>query len=304
MPFDNGDRLLRFEAVLGYMQGIVDKCLGYKFIFGGDFNLPKHISSCENVCVKNFCANNNFLWADVHSNNVSYTYHNDKLQCFSLIDHILCSPELVRTQDCVEILLHGDNLSDHLAISCACSVSVLSSSSPKHTSLPSCTPKLNWDKGDITAYHTVLSQSLSNIALPTEALLCSGKECGGHHSCLQRYYSEIITSLDIAAKQCIPTVKAGVRKHWWIPDLDELKQQCIDICNLWRDIGCPRNGLVNAERLRCKYKYKQAIKDAAFNAEQSLNDELFNHLCTKDNLSFWKAWRKRFCANNVAQPQF
>ena len=115
MPFDNGDRLLRFEAVLGYMQGIIDKCLGYKFIFGGDFNLPKHISSCENVCVKNFCANNNFLWADVHPNNVSYTYHNDKLQCFSLIDHILCSPELVRTQDCVEILPHGDNLSDHVS---------------------------------------------------------------------------------------------------------------------------------------------------------------------------------------------
>ena len=51
MPFDNGDRLLWFEAVLGYMQGIVDKCLGCKFIFGGDFNLPKYISSCENVCV-------------------------------------------------------------------------------------------------------------------------------------------------------------------------------------------------------------------------------------------------------------
>ena len=75
-----------------------------------------------------------------------------------------------------------------------------------------------------------------------------------------------------------------------------LSNSALTLCNLWRDIGCPRNGLVNAERLRCKYKYKQAIKDAAFNAEQSLNDELF--LCTKDNLSFWKA--KRFCANNVA----
>ena len=103
----------------------------------------------------------------------------------------------------IEILLDGDNLSDHLAISCACSVSVLSSTPPRHTSQPSCTPKLNWDKGDITAYHTVLSQSLSNIVLPTEALLCSGHKCTCHHSCLQRYYSEIINSLDIAAKQCI-----------------------------------------------------------------------------------------------------
>ena len=48
------------------------------------------------------------------------------------------------------------------------------------------------------------------------------------------------------------------------------------------------------------YKYKQAIKEAAFNADRSLNDDLFNHLCTKDNVSSWKAWRKRFCANNVA----
>ena len=52
MPFDNGYRFfLWFEAVLGYMQGIVDKCLGYKFIFGGDFNSSKHISSYENVYV-------------------------------------------------------------------------------------------------------------------------------------------------------------------------------------------------------------------------------------------------------------
>jgi len=40
---------LRFEAVLGCMQGIVDKFLSYKFIFGGDFNSSKHISSHENV---------------------------------------------------------------------------------------------------------------------------------------------------------------------------------------------------------------------------------------------------------------
>jgi len=109
-----------------------------------------------------------------------------------------------------------------------------------------------------------------------------------------------LNSLETAGNQCIPSVKVGVPKHWWSPDLDELKQQCIDICNLWKDIGCPRNGLINSERLKCKYKYKQATKEAAFNADRSLNDDLFNHLCTKDDVSFWKAWRKRFCANNVA----
>ena len=106
----------------------------------------------------------------------------------------------------------------------------------------------------------MLFQSLSNIALPTEALLCSGQKSADHHNCLQRYYSKFFTGLDIAAKQCIRRVKVGVRKHWWAPDLDEFKQQCIDICNLWRYIGCPRNGLVNAERLRCKYKLNRQLR--------------------------------------------
>ena len=48
-------------------------------------------------------------------------------------------------------------------------------------------------------------------------------------------------------------------------------QQCIDITNVWNSIGMPRSGNINAERLRCKSRYKQAIKDAAFEADQRLN---------------------------------
>jgi len=94
-------------------------------------------------------------------------------------------------------------------------------------------------------------------------------------------------------------VKIGYQKPWWTPDLDNLKQQCIDITNLWKSVGRPRNGNINAERLRCKYRYKEAIKDAAYEADKSLNDSLFNHPCTKNNDSLWKSWRKRFCFNNI-----
>jgi len=102
MPYDSGDRLLQFEAVIGDMQSLVDKCLGFKFVFGGDFNLSKHNPGCEDDCVKNFCVNNNFLWPDVHADCVTYTYHNDKLQ------RLINSPELIREQNCVRILRdHG-----------------------------------------------------------------------------------------------------------------------------------------------------------------------------------------------------
>jgi len=70
-------------------------------------------------------------------------------------------------------------------------------------------------------------------------------------------------------------VKIGYQKPWWTPDLDNLKQQCIDITNLWKSVDRPRSGDINAERLRCKYRYKQAIKDAAFEADRSTSDLFF-----------------------------
>jgi len=66
-------------------------------------------------------------------------------------------------------------------------------------------------------------------------------------------------------------------------------------------VGRPRCGEINAERLRCKFRYKQAIKAAANEAEQCMNDDLFSHLCSKDTVSFGKSWRKRFRSRNV-QP--
>ena len=94
----------------------------------------------------------------------------------------------------------------------------------------------------------------------------------------------------------VKIIKVGVQKHWWSPELDDMKQQCIDITNLWNYAGRPRSGDINAERLRCKFRYKQAIKEAAKEADRNLNDDLYNHLCEKDYINFWKSWRKRFCS--------
>ena len=78
----------------------------------------------------------------------------------------------------------------------------------------------------------------------------------------------------------------------------ELKQQCIDATDLWKSVGRPRSGDINSNRIRCKIKYKNAIKEGAANADNALNDRLYEKLCTKDNTAFWKAWRKRFCSHN------
>jgi len=69
--------------------------------------------------------------------------------------------------------------------------------------------------------------------------------------------------------------------------------------NLWCIVGCPRSGVVNKNRLQYKYRYKIAIKDAINNADKIFSDELFDHFCSKDDESFWRAWRKRYCSSSV-----
>ena len=155
-----------------------------------------------------------------------------------------------------------------------------------------------WDKADLDVYQSLLSQSLSHITLPVDALLCTVQNCQKHRAELEHYYCDTVRCLHISS-QCVPKVKAGFHKHWWHPDLDELKQKCIDITTLWSSIGRPRCGLINDERLKCKYRYKQAIKTAMQDSDKAFNDDLFDHLCQKDDVSFWKSWRKRFCSNNL-----
>jgi len=36
---------------------------------------------------------------------------------------------------------------------------------------------------------------------------------------------------------------------------------------------------MSAERLKCKYRYKQAIKVAMQDNDRAFNDDLFDHLC-------------------------
>ena len=33
--------------------------------------------------------------------------------------------------------------------------------------------------------------------------------------------------------------------------------------------------------------------------DRSFNDDLYDYLCQKDEISFWKAWQKRFCSNSL-----
>ena len=117
MPFDDGSQHYSdFEEVVGVMQGLMDRYLGCKFILGGDFNVTRPSNAVIYHTIDKFCVASRLEWLDSAPVGVNYTYHNDALLTHSLIDHFICSPELVQSQQYVYIMDDGDNLSDHYAI--------------------------------------------------------------------------------------------------------------------------------------------------------------------------------------------
>ena len=58
------------------MQGILDRNLGSKFVFGGsDFNITKYTNSMECVMVENLCSANRLAWCNTKTDSgVDYTF--------------------------------------------------------------------------------------------------------------------------------------------------------------------------------------------------------------------------------------
>jgi exonuclease III len=299
LPWNNNclEQLIEYDLTISVLQSVIDRHVGCSLVAGGDFNVGlTDINNGFNNSLRQFCTSNNIRWLEPIDGSVNFTYHSDVNNHFSLIDHFLCSSHLVAQSKCTNILVDGDNTSDHLAISLL--INTLEGLANKPDKQPTVC-RLMWDRVDPLIYRSTTSSCLSQINIPTEALLCNSPGCMTHCGELENYYTDLVYCLSHAAEVCVPSVRVGVEKPWWTPELDDLKQECIAATDLWRHVGCPRSGDINAHRILIKLRYKNAIKEAAMSQEADLNESLFEHLCRKDNTSFWKAWRKRFCMNNL-----
>ena len=147
---------------------------------------------------------------------------------------------------------------------------------------------MQWDRADLSGYEARLSTSLSSINLQMEALNCNGSCNNDCCNVLESYYMSLCSCMHLAAKATVPKVKVGFQKHWWTPELDELKQQCIDATDLWKAAGRPRSGDVNVIRVRTKLKYKSAIKEATYNADTVLMMLCMINYVEKTQLGFGK----------------
>ena len=300
MPFFTGsvDNKLVYEDTDGCLQSIIDRHLGCNFVFGGDWNVNKMQQNVFCKAVESFCDANGLLWLDPTEGSIDYTYHNVNNGHYKLLDHLIVSPTLVTELKSVSVIIDDINTSDHYAISLSCSTGNTISGSCNVTNKFN-KVKFHWEKANLDHYHYCLSHELSKVNIPSPALCCNGECSNSCVASIDSYYHTIVQCLTVSANSTIPVKKTGHQKYWWNDELDALKQSCKEATDLWRSIGCPRSGQVNSNRLQCKYRYKLGIKYAINSADKIFNDELFEYFCSKDDESFWRAWRKRYCSSSV-----
>jgi len=173
MPWNDRslEQLVDYEATIGCLQGIIDRHIGFLFLFGGDLNVSKFPMNGCNRLIHQFSQSNKLNWLDPRTDVIDYTYHNDANGHFSLTDYFLASPVIVDKCNDVYISDDADNPSDHFAV--LCKVVVPNSTTDSNSKVLK-EGKLQWDKGDTVLYSEVLSQHLSTLCLPTEALICTG----------------------------------------------------------------------------------------------------------------------------------
>ena len=127
---------------------------------------------------------------------------------------------------------------------------------------------------------------------------CRDPEC---LSAIQDEYDILVSCLKMADSS-LPRSKPGIEKDWWTDGLSELRCQSIEIHNIWKDQGCPRQGPANDERLRIHAAYKRALRAAQCAPKQMAWDRLHTALTENDTDSFWRSWKKLYNKNGCHLP--
>jgi hypothetical protein len=263
-------------------------------IIAGDFNFELSDNVGFNIfhdVVKDYDL---FACDELHANKaLKYTYRHESLNHSSWLDHFFISKSLCKSVLRCETIDSGGNLSDHLPISL---ILAISTNEPPISGYASKrTYRERWDKADLLSYYMRSGFLLQSIVAPVSLLKCQGGcNCTDSKTKINNYYNNIVNMLKSAASGSVPKIPVNCLKPFWNADLDRLKTISMDMHKLWRDVGSPRQGVINSARITAKLDYKNAIKKAALDFEQSNANDLNKHLLDKDSKSFWKCWNSNY----------
>ena len=310
MPCDTNcnDTAQIYGEVLNEISTILTLYDDFDVVIGGDFNTDFDRPSLNLELLKTFIEIENLYCSQLLYNINDYTFESTE-GSRSCIDHFICNHNLLNKVTNFEILDNACNLSDHkpLCISFECLGSILYNDIEDiiHTQVH------NWSEVteyQINGYKSCLDEFLKHIVVPQSVLNCSDFYCDIHSDDIVNYFESIIEVMIVAAELSIPTSASVNRKSGnkgksklpgWNRYVRENKASCIMWHCIWKDAGCPLDGLLADIRRSTRSKYHDSIKYIKRNKDNILKSQIAYSLKFKRYTEFWKEVRKLKASKGV-----
>lgn len=289
------DILCELDALL-YAHRECKQCF-----IGGDFNTDLDSSVCVSEYVNKFICSNTLHRLDMLipvSNKL--TYINEANQCGSTIDYMLISdPNGVKGFNVLDLDI---NLSDHrpvIAIVTQCWAETTTNIGNQQPSQP-LVEHFRWDHAPLGEYYEHTRVLLQPILLDLQNLVANA-DCFENDfvlDCIDRLYNDVINALNSSANLFIPKHGKNFYKFWWTQELDVTKSNAVAACRVWKNSGCPRNGVIFAEYKKCKLLYKKRVRDEQTEEKCVFTNDLHDALLAKSGQAFWRTWKAKFPNNS------
>ena len=275
----------------------LERCLnGDHIIIGGDFNLDfsKQYSSNHRL-LTSFIENESLKCgiSCLKSKNC-FSYESKANGSKSLIDHFLVSENLFNCLNNYYVEYNGSNLSDHNPICMSLSKPVSMAPTIYQDETITC----NWIKAnisDINNYQCRLDAELNNIQMPWEAIHCNDFFCKNHCEDIVFLHDSIIDALTITGSETIPHDRLRSKPKsipGWNEHVQEKKEKSIFWNSIWRDNGCPRNGVVADTYRRARAAYHYAIRAVKKNEDTIKGTKIAKAFCDNRHRDFWTEIKK------------
>lgn len=189
-------------------------------------------------------------------------------------------------------ILYGTTVSDHIPFTMSIEMDALPALN-KNININNI-GKLDWSsltKEEILGYYARTDQSLSNIHIPRDAVICNDVNCSSveHGNALCSVYDSIAKSLHEGSKhfckhkQRIPNMRPG-----WDHHVAMYHDEAREAFKTWVAAGRPRQGLVFEHKKSTTARYKYAVRFICKNEQAMRADSLAKKLSHNNVIGFWK----------------
>ncbi|ELU01730.1 hypothetical protein CAPTEDRAFT_200004, partial [Capitella teleta] len=235
-------------------------------------------------------------------NTVGFTYNNEATGAQSVLDHFIVSENLFGSIESYSCLHEGDNLSDHLTVCLNLDVKV--SFAPQSNAYALNRP--SWQRAtvqDKAAYQLRLKELLREVDIPFDVFSCRPFECvcEDHGRMIEQYYSDVMSAMIRASKECIPS-RSKKKAAGWSTYVSHHQEESIFWHKIWLSSGRPRTGWVQDIRKKTRAQYKRISRWVLRNQGKLSADRMAQALSENNSRDLWREVKK-LKGGSYAQPR-